>query len=410
MLLETYALVTAAAAGLAGFAKRRKLAVLVLNDKELMAEIVRRGIDLEHVAMESYVRKTFELIGKLGEGASGEVFRVQRRTDAEVFAMKQIPKGNHGRQENDEESLQTEISCLRKLRHRHIVNMVEVIESERTLWIIMECASGGGLYDRIIALKHFSEASAARVVKQILKAVAYMHSMGVVHRDLKPENILLDSKDMDADVKVADFGLAVEMNFDGCGLDESMSMKTSTGISGGFCGSPICMAPEVATEKASYGPQCDIWSIGCMLHEMVCGHPPYTARTCSELFKIVKKSKGPTFENAIWKSVSAEAKDLVSQMLQKQPEDRPSAKEALSHPWFKKAPDEHLDEAQHQIQIRVTQAPKKAEQRPQRRKAGLAPWVSEGDACLSPLSRVNGHKRDSNRPDEVCLKRCVTAW
>lgn len=146
-----------------------------------------------------------------------------------------------------------------------------------------------------------------------------------------------------------------------------------------------------------------------MLHEMVCGQPPFMASNCSDLFKLIKSSKGPALDNEIWKSVSMEAKDLVRQMLQKRPEERPSAQEALRHPWFKQAPDDHLDEAQQKIQLRITNAPKKAGQGPQRRKARLAPWVSEGDADLSPLSRVNGYRKE-DRTNQVSLKRCATAW
>jgi len=255
---------------------------------------------------------------------------------------------------NEGGQLQTEIACLQKLRHRHIVNLVEVVESDRELWLVMECADGGGLYDRILQLEHFSERSAARVLKQVLKAVHYMHSMGFVHRDLKPENILLDSTELDADIKVADFGLASELDLGNFGIEESMNLKRAQLIGGSFVGSPISMAPEVALENAQYGPQCDIWSLGCLAHELLSGHPPFTAGSVRELFRIVRESKGPSLDEEIWASVSALGKDLVRQMLQKQPEDRPSAKEALGHAWLLQAPDIHRKESHAALCRRAT--------------------------------------------------------
>merc|ERR1719182_244301 len=100
-----------------------------------------------------------------------------------------------------------------------------------------------------------------------------MHSMGVVHRDLKPENVLLESEDAESDIKIADFGLAVDLQWESYHPKESMKMKASKDIAGAFCGSPICMAPEVAVKNATYGPQCDIWSLGCMTFELLSGKP-----------------------------------------------------------------------------------------------------------------------------------------
>jgi len=251
-------------------------------------------------------------------------------------------------------SLETEIACLRKLRHRHIVNLVEVIESGKCLWIIMECVVGGGLYDRILKLKHFSERTASRVVKQVLRGVHYMHSMGVVHRDLKPENILLTSDDEDADIKIADFGLAATLGFEGFHPEESIRLKKSRAVEGSFCGSPICMAPEVAVQHAAYGPQCDVWSVGCLTHELVSGSPPFTASSASELFRTIRQKTGPDFKDLLWQTASNESKDLIRAMLQVKAEDRPSAKEALAYRWFGSAPDAHNDTVHETIKMRIT--------------------------------------------------------
>merc|ERR1712061_675576 len=113
-----------------------------------------------------------------------------------------------------------------------------------------------------------------------------------------------------------------------------MNLKNSKQIDGGFCGSPIAMAPEVAKRNAQYGPQCDIWSVGCMTYELLCGHPPFTARSKQELFRIVQQAQGPDFQQPVWATVLPDGKYLVSQMLKKLPEERPSAAEALRYNWF----------------------------------------------------------------------------
>lgn len=338
----------------------------MMSDQEVMLALQARGVDLEHHAMENFIERNYTRVDKLGEGASGVVWRVRDQTGEEL-AMKVVRKrgcGPHGPgkgesyhpSKEEEESLETEIRCLRKLKHRHIVNLVEAVESERTLWIIMECADGGGLYDRIISMDHFSEAVASRLIKQVLRAVHYMHSNGVVHRDLKPENVLLQSKDPESDVKVADFGLAVELGFEGFHPEESMRLKNSKQIRGGFCGSPISMAPEVASKNAQYGPQCDMWSVGCMSHELLSGEPPFTAKNAKELFRLIKESPGPRFTNKVWPTLSDASKDIIRKMLARDPVNRPSAREALHHPWFEMATEHHLEDVHEMHKTRARES------------------------------------------------------
>jgi len=114
------------------------------------------------------------------------------------------------------------------------------------------------------------------------------------------------------------------------------------------------MAPEVARHEAGYGPQCDIWSVGCITFELLSGHPPFEAATAAELFKIVHAALGPNFTDWVWLGISEEAKDIVAKMIKKRPEDRVSAREALHHSWFRTAPDNHMTEAHSAIVRRVT--------------------------------------------------------
>lgn len=333
----------------------RKQLVKTADSSILLNELADRGYDIAAIDAEAKIEREYEREDELGKGASGTVVKVRKRSTGKYFAMKVMVKGGGNDSMNDEESLETEIRCMKRLRHRHIVNLEEVVENDQKVWIVMDCADGGMLYDRILALDHFSEKIVSSLMKQVLKAVHYMHSNGVVHRDLKPENILLSTReDEEPDVKVADFGLAVDLHFDGYHPEESMRLKESKTIEGGFCGSPIAMAPEVAMKSAKYGPQCDIWSLGCMCYELLDGKPPFVAKSARALFKLVKESPGPDFSRGNWKNISRDAIDITGSMLQKKPQDRPSAREALHHAWFLAAPDHHLEDAHSTIVSRRT--------------------------------------------------------
>eukprot|EP00403_Amphidinium_massartii_P008002 CAMPEP_0178419148 /NCGR_PEP_ID=MMETSP0689_2-20121128/25459_1 /TAXON_ID=160604 /ORGANISM="Amphidinium massartii, Strain CS-259" /LENGTH=392 /DNA_ID=CAMNT_0020040573 /DNA_START=64 /DNA_END=1238 /DNA_ORIENTATION=+ len=337
-----------------GYVQRKQI-MQAYSDEELLAEISARGIDVEHRAMKNYVQRHFHVEEKLGEGVSGTVYRV-KRPNGEVCAMKEIQISKK-RGMNDEASLVNEVACLRKLKHRHIVNLIEVVQSDRSMWIVMECVEGGGLYDRIVKMDHFSEMVVSRIIKQVLHAVHYMHSMGIVHRDLKLENILLVSGDEDSDIKIADFGLGYNLGFAQYDPRGSMCLKDSRDVTGDFCGTPICMAPEVAKRKARYGPQCDLWSVGCMAYELLSGHPPFVAPTADALFQLLQHhTSGPAFKDEVWKGISNDAKELLRALLQHSPLDRPSAKEALGYRWMLAAPDHHLDQIHERHQNRLAPA------------------------------------------------------
>lgn len=426
-------LIGAMSTGAFAFFTRRRLLARGLANEDLLTELRARGFDMEDHAMEAYLQKTYIKLDKLGEGVSGSVWKVQHKKNGEHFAMKMIKKKKG---QVAEKGLETEIKCLRKLQHRHIVNIVDSVESSHHVWIVMECAEGGGLYERICHLRHFSERSAARVVKQVLKAVHYMHSYGVVHRDLKPENILLMSADENSDVKVADFGLAVilQHGLQANRIDESMRLKAATDITEGFCGSPICMAPEVASRNAAYGPQCDIWSVGCITFELLSGNPPFNAASAPELFQMIHTANGPSFEDWIWNEISADAKDLVVNMLQRRPEDRVSAREALQHRWFRTAPDNHNSEAQDNIIRRLTRETSFAttvthfgpDSRPGSRRPSRAPSLVGADSIVPrcptmlrptlsifsdsnlPSARTHGSPRATTEDDARSVKSDVT--
>jgi len=217
----------------------------------------------------------------------------------------------------------------------------------------MEPVTGGQLLERIIAKDHYSEHEAASCFVQIMSAVHYLHSIGIIHRDLKPgalsqtylappprrfhastvcfltglvlaENVLYASEAEDAPIKLCDFGLGrvmVEADQNAQGRERFYSR----------CGSPDYVAPEVLT-RVGYGRECDVWSCGCILYVLLCGFAPFTETENVRKFKQIEQGQFD-FPKPFWLHVSEDAKDLISQMLRVDPEQRASAEEVLSHHW-----------------------------------------------------------------------------
>jgi len=185
--------------------------------------------------------------------------------------------------------------------------------------------TGGELFDRIVTKDHYSETEAAKVFVQVMSAIEYIHSIGVVHRDLKPENVLYANESEESPVKIADFGLGKLVQLESAA---PAPMRT-------VCGTPIYVAPEVLIKKG-YGMECDVWSAGVILYILLCGFPPFDQdESVAVIFDHIKKAKYD-FPSPYWDEISDEAKHLVRSMLTASPRDRISGKEALEHPWVKK--------------------------------------------------------------------------
>lgn len=171
---------------------------------------------------------------------------------------------------------------------------------------------------RILCLEHsFGEETAAKIMKQIIQAVAYCHAKRVAHRDLKPENFLFLTNDPDSSLKLIDFGLA-------CRFRVGVPMKTCAGT-------PYYVAPQVL--EGRYGPECDIWSAGVMLYILLSGHPPFAANSDSEILRKVKKAHFD-FPVQDWRHVSSEARSMVQGMLTRDAKLRLTPDECLNHRWL----------------------------------------------------------------------------
>ncbi|KAK2416606.1 CDPK-related kinase [Trifolium repens] len=217
------------------------------------------------------------------------------------------------------EDVRREVKILRALTgHKNLVQFYEAYEDDENVYVVMELCKGGELLDKILSRGgKYSEEDARVVLIQILSVVAYCHLQGVVHRDLKPENFLFSSEDENSTLKAIDFGLS-----DYVKPDERLN---------DIVGSAYYVAPEVL--HRSYGTEADMWSIGVIAYILLCGSRPFWARTESGIFRAVLKAD-PSFDEAPWPSLSADAKDFVKRLLNKDYRKRLTAAQALSHPWL----------------------------------------------------------------------------
>ena len=245
----------------------------------------------------------------------------------------------HNNKINDAKSMSTEIEIMKRIRHRHIVSMHELFETPSCLWMILELVNGGDLRNFLGKAEHYTEAIAARHFKQILRGVHYLHSNGVVHRDLKLQNVLLTAGTSSCDLKIADFGLSalVRINDNGYDAEESGKRKEYNHLNE-MWGTREYFAPEVIDR--AYGPQADVWALGCILYEIFSGTAAFPIsdyndkNARAEQHRQIKIGKFVRMEGEAWDAVSSEAKDLVLKLLVVDPTVRYSATEALMHPWI----------------------------------------------------------------------------
>ncbi|XP_046845431.1 calcium/calmodulin-dependent protein kinase type II subunit alpha-like isoform X1 [Xenia sp. Carnegie-2017] len=186
-------------------------------------------------------------------------------------------------------------------------------------YLVFDLVTGGELFEDIVAREYYSEADASHCIQQILESVQHCHNLGVVHRDLKPENLLLESKEKNAIVKLADFGLAIEVDTNKFGWY-------------GFAGTPGYLSPEVL-KKDNYGTAVDVWACGVILYILLVGYPPFWDEDQHKLYNQIK-SGVYDYPSPEWDTVTTEAKTLIDKMLTVNPEKRITASEALKDPWI----------------------------------------------------------------------------
>ncbi|XP_077097408.1 calcium/calmodulin-dependent protein kinase (CaM kinase) II beta 1 isoform X24 [Siphateles boraxobius] len=258
----------------------------------------------------------YQLYEELGKGAFSVVRRCVKLSTGQEYAAKII--NTKKLSARDHQKLEREARICRLLKHSNIVRLHDSISEEGFHYLLFDLVTGGELFEDIVAREYYSEADASHCIQQILEAVLHCHQMGVVHRDLKPENLLLASKCKNAAVKLADFGLAIEVQGD----QQAWF---------GFAGTPGYLSPEVLRKEA-YGKPVDIWACGVILYILLVGYPPFWDEDQHKLYQQIKAG-AYDFPSPEWDTVTPEAKNLINQMLTINPAKRITAQEALKHPW-----------------------------------------------------------------------------
>ncbi|XP_016109995.1 calcium/calmodulin-dependent protein kinase type II subunit gamma-like [Sinocyclocheilus grahami] len=249
-------------------------------------------------------------------GAFSIVRRCVKKSTSQEYAAKII--NTKKLSARDHQKLEREARICRLLKHSNIVRLHDSIAEEGFHYLVFDLVTGGELFEDIVAREYYSEADASHCINQILESVSHIHQHDIVHRDLKPENLLLASKMKGAAVKLADFGLAIEVQGD----QQAWF---------GFAGTPGYLSPEVL-RKDPYGKPVDIWACGVILYILLVGYPPFWDEDQHKLYQQIKAG-AYDFPSPEWDTVTAEAKNLINQMLTINPAKRITADQALKHPW-----------------------------------------------------------------------------
>lgn len=283
------------------------------------ARIDLDNLDPDFILFEP-IEDHFELHEEIGKGGFSIVYRATDKQEGKEFAVKCIKKDMV--EGEDIKLLRREIQIMKKLDHPHILKLYRVYEDDEQFYLVMELVKGKELFDKIVERGMYSERDASNIIYQVVSAVEYLHDNGIAHRDLKPENILSAGEGESEIVKIADFGFSKSFG----GPDEAQRLMTS-------CGSPGYVAPEILTAE-SYDQAVDMWSIGVIVYILLSGYPPFYADSAPALFKKIMDVKYD-FDDFVWDDISDSAKDLIRNLLVKDPKKRFTASQCLEHPWVK---------------------------------------------------------------------------
>ena len=248
----------------------------------------------------------------IGRGAFGKVNIALHVLSGHIVAIKSFNKKKNNFPIH---KIKYEIKIMQKLRNnKKIVKLLEAFENEKYFFIIMENVIGGNLFNAINKMNKLSEAISRNIFKQLIEAIKYIHSKGIVHRDIKPDNILLN---LNNNIKLCDFGVSKE-------IKKGQLISDS-------CGTPAFIAPEILLDEPYDPYKTDIWSSGVVLYVMISGFFPFTGINENQLHKHILSGKFPKLPN-----ISSNLNDLINRILEVNPNKRITIDEILNHPWIKR--------------------------------------------------------------------------
>jgi serine/threonine protein kinase len=289
---------------------------------------------LNRVFWQCNFQSRFRAIKTIGKGSFAKVYLVKELKSERQFAVKAFSKEHLSSQKVGRQSLMTEIEILRQLKHKNIMCLEELHESRNSIYMVTELLQGGELLHHLTAPEPMRPCDQQKVIKALLEALAYMEERMIMHRDIKPTNILFRDKEVQdfSKVKLVDFGLATFRN-----ASSQIFQR---------CGTPGFIAPEVinCTSKDSipYSTNCDVFSVGVLFYIMLSGRSPFEGRDAKQILAMNKVCKVDMFLPGLTKDKHAH--DLLFKMLEKNPDERITASEALKHIYFRAMKEESLDE------------------------------------------------------------------
>ncbi|KAJ3091008.1 Map microtubule affinity-regulating kinase [Quaeritorhiza haematococci] len=266
----------------------------------------------------------YDLEKSVGEGNFAKVKLATHTLTGQKVAVKIIDKTKLDK--NTAKKLFREVRIMKLLNHPHIVRLYEVIDTPKELYLIMEYAAGGEIFDYLVAHGRMKEKEARRHFRQIVSAIDYCHALHVIHRDLKAENLLLDES---MNVKIADFGFSNQF---------SPGQRLNT-----WCGSPPYAAPELFQGKEYSGPEVDIWSLGVVLYVLVCGALPFDGSTLAKLRArvLAGKFKIPFYmstemkpDSSFYPLLALDCERLIKRMLVLDPTKRATLEQVKQDKWY----------------------------------------------------------------------------
>jgi len=291
---------------------------IILFDSENVKEKWKKSIN--QAIKLSKITDFYEIKNIIGKGKYGQVRLGIHIVSKNKVAIKIITKSLLN--ENDCESVKSELAILVQCHHPNIIQMIDFFENEEFFYFVFEYLEGGTLLSYLEKRKFkIPEKRIIHIIHSISTAIYYCHKLGIIHRDLKPENCFLVDKTEDSDVKIVDFGLATML----CPSEKSLeSFGTLTYV-----------APEILLQTP-YNTKVDIWSLGVLSYLIMIGELPFEGGEETELALNIAFND-PNFKHQRWKEYSKEAKKIVKSLLIKDPKQRPKIEEVLRHPFLLQA-------------------------------------------------------------------------